>query len=323
MQPISTGEDSAGNTSSQVTKRHHASVGKRLTGRLSYTSLKSQNSYTRSPSIDPLAADLGYFAEPESITPHSNAGASQLLSQVSQWLAKEKAKRARKKQTKVDDAPGFLGEPALGLTHEDGSVGDVYFRERSSSESSDGSLALEKLEKILNEYSIASGDSTRTPIPGRAGSISHPKRKPSIKNYKKGSGVFSSDTEYQDGDALVPSAEVVLDNTKTMSYSGGGSEPDGEVARRSRRAAREKEAWHVFKSEIVRLAHTLRLKGWRRVPLDRGADIEVQRLSGALTNAVYVVTPPKNLPDTVVEGTATIRKRQPPYVVFYLLIFIY
>jgi choline kinase len=61
-------------------------------------------------------------------------------------------------------------------------------------------------------------------------------------------------------------------------------------------AVKEKEGWINFKNEIVRLAHTLRLKGWRRIPLDCGADIEVERLSGALTNAVYVVSPPKNLP---------------------------
>jgi len=48
----------------------------------------------------------------------------------------------------------------------------------------------------------------------------------------------------------------------------------------------------MFKNEIIRIAHTLKLKGWRRVPLGGGETISVERLSGALTNAVYVVSPP-------------------------------
>jgi choline kinase len=96
---------------------------------------------------------------------------------------------------------------------------------------------------------------------------------------------------------IVPSCDVVLDNSKTMTYTGGASESSGETVTlsTSKRAEKERKAWLSFKSEIVRLAHTLRLKGWRTVPLERGGEIEVERLSGALTNAVYVVSPPKNL----------------------------
>lgn len=93
----------------------------------------------------------------------------------------------------------------------------------------------------------------------------------------------------------MPSAEVILDNSKTLGYSGGTTESQTNLPNSNKRALREKEAWLRFKNEIVRLAHTLRLKGWRQVPLDRGGDIEVERLSGALTNAVYVVKPPANL----------------------------
>lgn len=83
----------------------------------------------------------------------------------------------------------------------------------------------------------------------------------------------------------------------------------------NKRALREKETWLRFKNEIVRLAHTLKLKGWRQVPLDRGGDIEVERLSGALTNAVYVVKPPTNLPlapPPRPEGTSTKAPSPPP-----------
>ena len=54
--------------------------------------------------------------------------------------------------------------------------------------------------------------------------------------------------------------------------------------------------WATFKYEIVRLTHTLKIKGWRRVPLDHSGEIDAERLSGAMTNAVYVISPPKDLP---------------------------
>jgi choline kinase len=133
-------------------------------------------------------------------------------------------------------------------------------------------------------------------------------------------GVYSSDTEFQDGDVLVPSCDVVLDNSKTMSYTGGleGSSRETVTLSTSKRAEKERNAWLAFKGEILRLAHTLRLKGWRRVPLERGGDIEVERLSGALTNAVYVVSPPAELPLTdntkssTTVDSSSINKYKPP-----------
>jgi choline kinase len=123
----------------------------------------------------------------------------------------------------------------------------------------------------------------------------------------------SSDTEYQDGDIVVPSCDVMLDNSNTMSYSGGaaGSSHETATLTTSKRAEKEKKAWQSFKSEILRLAHTLRLKGWRRVPLEMGGDIDVMRLSGALTNAVYVVSPPTDLPVSD-PNTSTQHRPRPP-----------
>jgi choline kinase len=123
----------------------------------------------------------------------------------------------------------------------------------------------------------------------------------------------SSDTDYADGDPVVPSCEAVLDNSKTMAYSGGGAELDEEPGNATKNIIKEKEAWAVFKFEIVRLAHTLRLKGWRKVPLERSNDIEVERLSGALTNAVYVVAPPKHLPPPKNQSEESVpRPKNPP-----------
>ncbi|GME25055.1 Choline/ethanolamine kinase [Neofusicoccum parvum] len=122
----------------------------------------------------------------------------------------------------------------------------------------------------------------------------------------------SSDTEYQDGDVLVPSCDVILDNSRTLAYSGGGAdEDDDDALTPGTKKTKEKQAWATFKYEIVRLAHTLRLKGWRRIPMDRSCDIEVERLSGALTNAVYVVSPPKDLPPKEGEDRE-VRPRIPP-----------
>lgn len=111
----------------------------------------------------------------------------------------------------------------------------------------------------------------------------------------------SSDTDFVDGDVIVPDCDVWIDNSKTLSYGNGNATPDENSAPKQR----ERDAWLTFKNEIIRTAHTLRLKGWRRVSLESGDDIDVQRLSGALTNAVYVVTPPKDMPE--LEG-----KKQPP-----------
>lgn len=112
---------------------------------------------------------------------------------------------------------------------------------------------------------------------------------------KRSTAGGSSDTDNREHDDLVPSADVVLDNSKTLGYSGGAAASETNLTDTSKRARREKEAWHHFKTDIVRLAHTLKLRGWRRVPIDCGGEIEVVRLSGALTNAVYVVSPPSDL----------------------------
>jgi hypothetical protein len=72
----------------------------------------------------------------------------------------------------------------------------------------------------------------------------------------------TSDTEYaSDGDALVPGCEVWLKNPEEIGMDN-------------------------FKREVLKLAHTLRCKGWRRVDLERFKEVGVSRISGALTNAV-------------------------------------
>ena len=211
---------------------------------------------------------------------------------------------------------------------------------RSYSGRSETSLALEELENILAKSMTFDGNRVTTPKEDGRGSYFPRHGSTRRRTLRRNSTVASSDTDYHDGDTLVPSAEVVLDNSKTLGYSGGTVESQIDLLNPSKRSLRDKEAWLHFKKvcllstvlcvdllpklsgllifwkEIVRLANTLRLKGWRLVPLEFGGEIEVERLSGALTNAVYVVSPPKVLPQTALDpqnsSALLVRKKSPP-----------
>jgi choline kinase len=75
-------------------------------------------------------------------------------------------------------------------------------------------------------------------------------------------GTAPSDTEYaSDGEALVPACEEWLKTSEEIGMD-------------------------EFKLEVLKLAHTLRCKGWRRVDLRRSKEVGIERISGALTNAV-------------------------------------
>ena len=178
---------------------------------------------------------------------------------------------------------------------------------------------MERLEQILSN-SVGLGDGNNSfHAEDRKESLSRrrTKRQGSSRSLlRKASAIASSDTEYQEPDIDVPSAEVVLDNSNTLGYSRRHESMELDPANHKKRAVKEREDWLQFKMEIVRLSHTLRLRGWRRIPLDRGGDIDVERLSGALTNAVYVVSPPRDLLQTDLTArdsiTSLVPKRPPP-----------
>jgi choline kinase len=278
----------------QPTKQFRTKTSSRLTGRPSTERLV----LSRPGSMDFLA-DLGYESStstrPNSIHQHDG-----FLSRVSTWLQQEKVRReaskARRRAAKSSKA-----------AVDDQDDGEERSKERRDSESSaEGSAALEKLQEIL-AHSMSLGD--RRPPRSKRASISNKLRRLST--------AASSDTEFLDGDALVPGCEAILDNSKTLSYSGGGVDGDPEDGRRPSLAraasSMNKDAWKTFKYEIVRLTHTLRLKGWRRVSMELSSQIDVERLSGALTNAVYVVSPPKELPLTSSRrGDAAPAPQKPP-----------
>ena len=274
------------NSQSQNQKQYRASGARRLTGR---------------PSMDPAPSSPGLVNSMQDVTVGQGTDApstrkdsqshdphGRLFSQVMEWLHAEKAKLVHKPHPSHKLSESRIGDLALGQHgHED--------TQSSSSIPSDAELALEKLETILKDNMAVAQGFFRPPNKDNS---YFSRRRSSTKKLRKGSMVgASSDTEYHEGDAIVPATDVVLDNSKTMSYSGGGTDSDLEASS-TKMKAKDKEGWLIFKNEVIRLAHTLRLKGWRRVPLERGGDIEINRLSGALTNAVYVVSPPKNLPST-------------------------
>ena len=277
-------------------RQHRASIsGKKLSGRPSmHLSISTQSVTRQIPKFHLAPANSEADSQVE-----ATQNPQVLLSRVVSWLHEEKAKRVHRKfsngKNAGDDASGFQAKAKLTIDQHDQAAQDA--------------LALDQLEHILGDFApLPSGTS-----PSLVPRVSTPKTRKSStsQKLKRGASVaVSSDTEYQDTDLLVPNVEVVLDNSKAMWYSGGINDESSLVKTKTR----ERDGWINFKQEIVRLTHTLRLKGWRRVPIDEGENIDVERLSGALTNAVYVVSPPKNLPQTpaVNQSTITIPLRRTP-----------
>lgn len=222
------------------------------------------------------------------------------LAQVGDWLDHERRKAdQRKKSTGHHHRRRKSNSPSHGSRDELQSPTQPPRQRSDSVDSQSSDVSFDRLQHILEESMLNMGLSKIPNLSPRPPPRSKPRRRGSLK-------AASSDTDYVDGDAVVPSCDAWLDNSKTLMYSGAGlSNEDPEAA--ASRCEKEREAWDTFKNDIIRIAHTLRLKGWRRVPLESGRSITVERLSGALTNAVYVVFPPSDLPE--LEG-----KRTPPKV---------
>ncbi|KAG0633180.1 kinase-like domain-containing protein [Tuber brumale] len=96
----------------------------------------------------------------------------------------------------------------------------------------------------------------------------------------------ASDTDYaSEGEPTVPACEVYLETVEEVGID-------------------------EFKRQVLTLAHTLKCKGWRRVPLDRFKDISIERISGALTNTVYMVSPPQDISVSSNPTTALVNDSQ-------------
>ncbi|RKF61306.1 Choline kinase [Erysiphe neolycopersici] len=96
---------------------------------------------------------------------------------------------------------------------------------------------------------------------------------------------------------VVPSCDVFLDNTKTVSHLSRAVESDNKdnLLIIKPKPGKNSAHWIEFKTKILKLAHTLRLHGWMDIPLEFAEEIEVEKVSGALTNAVYVISLPNFL----------------------------
>lgn len=268
---------------------------KRLSGRPSISS----------PALKPAALFNSLYDPGDESESHSHENLDHLIGQVSAWIKEERSKRAEKKTKRKERIQAALRLRPKGESdwETDGSG-----HRRGSSDSED-SFDLERLEDIV-KHSLSIDNR-------RKGSTTSLRGKSSLKKLARKPSTASSDTDFRDHDINVPSCDAVLDNSKTLSYTGGGSDDSdssGDELERST-SYRDRDAWSKFKFEIVRLTHTLRLKGWRRVPLEFSSEIRVQRLSGALTNAVYVVSPPDELPSRPLHETTnstTSHSRKPP-----------
>ena len=316
---------------SSSTKQHRTNTSKRLSGRPaadnsspSLHSISSIGSLGPDINLDPAKYESDVSLKSSHHDARRHHPASHIVSQVAEWLHQEKTKRAALRARRNSRAK--LAHAAEATRHlvdqfcTDQTKHDKGRHGRSSSDVSEGSLALEKLEQILSNSIGLSGEDKDNSAQDKRDAYFSPRRSrrqgSARRLLRKASTIASSDTEYQEPDIDVPSAEVILDNSKTLGYSGGTASSEVGLSNTSKRVLKEQEAWLQFKMEIVRLCHTLRLKGWRRIPFDRGGDISVERLSGALTNAVYVVSPPKNLPQTPLVAkdstTSFMPKGQPP-----------
>lgn len=319
-------------------RQYSASVtGKRLSGRPAMPSSSSSRFSQNSVETLDLNGLQGLAETPDEIPaqeggqqqqPGSQHRVSQkldhasekLVSQIAEWLQREKAKRESKKPRKHHHRPHIRrkhraeaqGDSAPEEPEAEAEV-EVSLHRTTSADSNSSDVSLDRLQRILDDSMAALGLNSIPHFGPKLG------RRESRRSKKYGSRsslhlsrAASSDTDYVDGDVLVPSCDAVLDNTKTLKYGQASASADDSASISHRREEKERQVWTTFKNEIIRLAHTLRLKGWRRVALDSGDDITVQRLSGALTNAVYVVTPPETLPDASAGEQNVTTKKKPP-----------
>ncbi|EMD58670.1 hypothetical protein COCSADRAFT_176482 [Bipolaris sorokiniana ND90Pr] len=266
---------------------------KRLSGRPSY----EREGSSKSGAADASTALTSLLPEGSiDASSHSHQAHENLLKQVGTWLKQERsrrhARRARRKAARastVDHESESAAAEALekSISHH-----------RSDSDSSHGEDALTQLAQILEKNMTLKLSEAKK---------RHHLHRSSI-GLKRHSAISLDSDYFESVDQLVPSCEATLDNSKTMAYNVDepGAESNLDVA------DKEKEAWSKFRAEILRLTHTLKLKGWRKVPSELSNEISVQRLSGALTNAVYVVSPPKNLPVPEQSEDGPPKPRNPP-----------
>lgn len=285
--------DPGDNTGVVTTKQFRAPIAKRISARSPI--LQPSPVYSLQSQVSSLRLDAHEDDDETDVTPASRPSEQALFSQVLTWLQQEQSRQ----RGSVDGTVAASSNGSLQLEGKRHSIG------------SEKGLALDQLETILQHYAAATKDQA-SPLQHRRSK----KHRSRPKGLRRGSG---SDSDYFD-DAVVPGVDAILDNSKTLAYTGGAVSTDQLTLTSDQRSRymKDQSHWLAFKAEILRLIHTLRLKGWRRVSMDDSGELEVTRLSGALTNAVYVVKPPPPSPPTPnADGTEKLApRRPPPYVPF-------
>ncbi len=247
-------------------RQHRASIiGKKMTGRPALQ--QSSSSTSLAQKVSSLNLSSSEHVDSSSLDGSQN-DAKWVLNQVADWLQREKAKQSKK--TKKSRRPA-VKEIAPDEDDED----DESEQPDEDAAGEDSELDLGSLEGILAGY-MKSSTGTTPKILSRKPSLFS--RKGSIAKKFKRSSVApqSSDTEFFGDEILVPNVEANLDNSKTLAYTGGSDDDStGDKVKK-----KDVKHWTIFKKDILRLTHTLRLKGWRRVPMEQGGELEVSRLSG-------------------------------------------
>ncbi|KAF9885927.1 hypothetical protein FE257_012217 [Aspergillus nanangensis] len=278
-------------------KQHRASMSKKLSARPSFYPHPSLSSQTSSVITEPVTR----VEKDKSMKTLEDDPQNVLFHQVYQWLQHERSKHipANGRLYGQMDGAGSDGDD----DDEDLALDGVSL-DRTTAHGADGACALDKLENILLQYAT-SRNGSHYPIRRQ-----NTRRRTQVKGLRRGS---ASESDCPDVESAPPSVDAVLDNSKTLAYINGDVEGEDSESTSNAKRAKDREAWTIFKTEIVRLTHTLSLKGWRKFPMDLAGEIGVVRLSGAMTNAIYVVTPPHNIPAPKSDdGSYTLVPRKPP-----------
>ncbi|KAI1329982.1 kinase-like protein [Xylariaceae sp. FL0255] len=283
-------------------KQFSAGLARRLSGRSPVTSTSSlRPSLLSQTSSEAMASSLPISQSPQQLPTEPAQShhrhrhrldhvGERLIAQVAEWLEHERIKKQNRASRRMHSSRRRPQSEEVETEAEtSGSLPSTSKARSYSIDSQSSEVSLERLQKIIDDSMSSLGLNAVPPYSPKSGRKQQKRR--SLTLHKTVSA--SSDTEWYDGDILVPSCDAILDNTKTLSYTMGSAEAQEATQSSSKHHGdKERKAWITFKNEIIRLAHTLRLKGWRRVPLDGGNLISVIRLSGAMTNAIYVVNPP-------------------------------
>ncbi|KAJ5314576.1 Phenylalanyl-tRNA synthetase [Penicillium atrosanguineum] len=247
-----------------------------------------------------VKADSSAIDETEQSTKPAEDPQLGLFHQVFDWLQHEKTRRQARKARRAEAVSATAEGTSSSAPVEDEQSEDPH-------PCSESTFSLDKLEKILLQFA---GPGNVDALGALHSLKRASRRRP--KGLRRGS---ASESDYTDVEAPVPGVEAYLDNSKTLAYmTNDVADEEITASTASLKRSKDREAWTTFRTEIVRLAHTLQLRGWRKVPMESADEIEVIRLSGALTNAVYVVRPPKNLPALKTEnrGGPPVSRKPPP-----------